>query len=214
MDLGYYRLQSSYENTMLPVYILSTSLLILAPGANMMLMLALASQHGSNAARRAAVGLACGVLCHTALAASGGAYAFHRWPAMLQVIQISGGVVLVWIGGQLLYRQLWPTQSGHAPVSASVQSPFFQGLFSSMTNVKTLVLFVSFLPQFFEPGQPVGAQFLLHGGIYALLTLSIYACIGSLAGYFADTLRHPQLQRWLRGIAGCVIIGFGVMGVL
>lgn len=198
---------------MLSVYILSTCLLILAPGANMMLMLALASQHGSAAARRAAVGLACGVLCHTAVAASGGSYAIHRWPASLEVIQIGGGAVLVWIGGQMLFRQLWPTKRSHVPVVTSVQSPYFQGLLSSMTNVKTLVLFVSFLPQFFEPGQPVAAQFLLHGGIYALLTLTIYACIGSLAGYFADTLRHPQLQRWLRGIAGCVIIGFGVMGV-
>jgi len=198
---------------MLTVYIFSTTLLILAPGANMMLMLALASDHGSSAARRAAVGLACGVLCHTALAASGGAVAFHRWPAALQFIRIGGGALLVWIGGHMLYRQLWPTTIGHAPVSASVQSPFLQGLLSSITNIKTLVLFVSFLPQFFVPGQPVEVQFLLHGGIYALLTLTVYACIGSLAGYFAATLRHPQLQRWLRGIAGGVVIGFGCMGL-
>ena len=159
---------------MLSIYILSIALLIVAPGANMMVILGIASTAGSAAARRAALGLTSGVLGHTALAATGGAIALQRWPDALQLIQVMGGLVLIWIGGQMLYRQLrWQPISPHADRHDTL-SPFAQGVVSSLSNVKTLVLFVSFLPQFFAVDQPVAAQFVLHGGIYALLTLIIY----------------------------------------
>jgi threonine/homoserine/homoserine lactone efflux protein len=199
---------------MLPLYIVSTTLLILAPGANMMMILALASANGGAAARRAALGLTSGVLCHTALAATGGALVLQRWPAALHVIQMGGGVVLLWIGGQMVIRQLWPYIQSTTGAAEGPRSAYIQGVLSSLTNVKTLVLFISFLPQFFTVGQPLAGQFVFHGGIYALLTLAIYASIGSLAGYFGETLRRPTLQRWLRGSAGCVIVGFGVLGFI
>ncbi len=199
---------------MLPLYIVSTTLLILAPGANMMMILALASAHGGAAARRAALGLTSGVLCHTALAATGVALVLQRWPAALQVIQMGGGVVLLWIGGHMLVQQLWPHTQTVNKAALVPHSAYVQGVLSSLSNVKTLVLFISFLPQFFAVGQPLAGQFVLHGGIYALLTLAIYASIGSLAGYFATSLQKPTLQRWLRGSAGCVIMGFGLMGLV
>ena len=198
---------------MLPLYIVSTTLLILAPGANMMMILALASAHGGAAARRAALGLTSGVLCHTALAATGGALLIQRWPAALQLIQIGGGVVLLWIGGQMLVGQIWPSRVAMHKRVPHRHSAFIQGVLSSLTNVKTLVLFVSFLPQFFAVDQAVAAQFVLHGGIYAVLTLIIYATIGSVAGAFATTLQRPLIQRSVRAVAGVVIIVFGVLGV-
>ena len=199
---------------MLSIYILSITLLIVAPGANMMLILGIASTAGSAAARRAALGLTCGVVCHTALAATGGSIALQRWPDALQLIQVMGGLVLIWIGGQMLYRQLrWQPISPQAD-RHDTPSPFAQGVVSSLSNVKTLVLFVSFLPQFFAVDQAVAAQFVLHGGIYALLTLIIYATIGSVAGAFATTLQRPLIQRGVRAVAGIVIMVFGVLGVL
>jgi threonine/homoserine/homoserine lactone efflux protein len=199
---------------MLSIYIFSIILLIVAPGANMMLILGIASTAGSGAARRAALGLTCGVLCHTALAATGGSFALQRWPDALQFIQVLGGLVLIWIGGQMLYRQLrWQPTSTQAD-RHDTPSPFAQGVVSSLSNVKTLVLFVSFLPQFFAVDQPVAVQFVLHGGIYALLTLIIYATIGSVAGVFAATLQRPLIQRGVRAVAGIVIMVFGVQGVL
>ena len=198
---------------MLSIYIFSIILLIVAPGANMMLILGIASTAGSGAARRAALGLTGGVLCHTALAATGGSLALQRWPDALQLIQVLGGLALIWIGGQMLYRQIrWQPTSTHAD-HHDTPSPYAQGVVSSLSNVKTLVLFVSFLPQFFAVDQPVGVQFVLHGGIYALLTLIIYATIGSVAGMFAATLQRPLIQRGVRAVAGIVIMIFGVLGV-
>lgn len=200
---------------MLTLYIVSTTLLILAPGTNMVMMLALASSHGAAAGRWAALGLACGVLLHTTLAATGGAVVMQQWPAALRWIQLAGGLYLVWLGGTMLYRQLFGQPSGGmTATTARVQTPFVQGVLSSITNTKTLVLFVSFLPQFMAPAQAIAPQFVVLGVIYAGLTLVIYGVIGSLAGWAGSWLQRPLVQRIMRGTAGVVIAGLGVWGIV
>lgn len=199
---------------MLTLYIVSTTLLILAPGTNMVMMLALASSQGAAAGRWAALGLACGVLAHTTLAATGGAVLMHQWPAALTWVKIAGGLYLLWLGAHMLYRQIWPAGGGR-PVSAPrLQTPFMQGVFSSVTNTKTLVLFVSFLPQFMEPQQAIAPQFVVLGAIYSGLTLAIYGVIGSVAGWAGSWLQRPLVQRIMRGSAGVVIAGLGVWGMV
>lgn len=200
---------------MLTLYIVSTTLLILAPGTNMVMMLALASSHGATAGRWAALGLACGVLLHTTLAATGGAVVMQQWPAALNWIKLAGGLYLFWLGANMLYRQLRPHHHGGKPAQElRGQSPYMQGLISSITNTKTLVLFVSFLPQFMEHAQPIAPQFMVLGAIYAGLTLAIYGVIGSVAGWAASWLQRPLVQRIMRGTAGVVIASLGVWGII
>jgi threonine/homoserine/homoserine lactone efflux protein len=88
-----------------------------------------------------------------------------------------------------------------------------QGLVSSITNTKTLVLFVSFLPQFMDIQKNIAGQFIVLGAIYAGLTLAIYGLIGSVAGWAGAVLQRPLVQRVLRIVAGCVIVGLGLWGV-
>jgi threonine/homoserine/homoserine lactone efflux protein len=84
---------------------------------------------------------------------------------------------------------------------------------SSLSNTKTLVLFVSFLPQFMDTRQALAPQFILLGVIYAVLTLLIYGVIGSVAGWAGALLQRPPVQRGMRAVAGMVIAGLGIWGV-
>lgn len=199
---------------MLTLYIVSTTLLILAPGTNMVMMLALASSQGATAGRWAALGLACGVLFHTTLAATGGAVLMHQWPAALTWVKIAGGLYLLWLGAKMLYRQIWPATGVRAAPVTRLQAPWMQGVLSSFANTKTLVLFVSFLPQFMNQQQAIASQFVLLGAIYAGLTLVIYGVIGSVAGWAGSWLQRPLVQRIMRGSAGVVIAGLGVWGMI
>lgn len=198
---------------MLVAYIVATTLLILAPGTNMMMMLALASSLGAQAGRWAAVGLALGVCVHTLVAATGGALLLQQWPAGMAWIQLLGSLYLVYLGGSIVYQQIRPPAPQRTVSTEMARSPFIQGVLSSLSNTKTLVLFVSFLPQFMDTNRPVPPQFLLLGGIYAVLTLIVYGAIGSLAGWVGALLQRPAVQRSMRAIAGVVIAGLGVSGL-
>jgi threonine/homoserine/homoserine lactone efflux protein len=59
----------------------------------------------------------------------------------------------------------------------------------------------------------VPPQFMLLGGIYAVLTLIVYGAIGSLAGWAGALLQRPAVQRSMRAIAGGVIACLGVWGL-
>lgn len=196
---------------MLTLYLISTMLLILAPGPNMLMMLALASSQGARAGRIAALGLSSGVLVHTVVAATGGLLLFAQWPSGVYAIRLLGSVYLIYIGGRMVWAQLWG-QSQLAGVAVT-RTPYMQGLISSITNTKTLVLFVSFLPQFMDMQKSIAGQFIVLGAIYAGLTLGIYGLIGSLAGWAGAVLQQPRVQRGLRIVAGSVIAGLGVWGV-
>jgi threonine/homoserine/homoserine lactone efflux protein len=114
----------------------------------------------------------------------------------------------------MLYRQIWPTGGVRAMSAPRLQTPFVQGVLSSITNTKTLVLFVSFLPQFMAPEQAIAVQFVVLGAIYAGLTLVIYGVIGSLAGWAGSWLQRPLVQRIMRASAGVVIASLGVWGMI
>lgn len=196
---------------MLTLYLISTILLILAPGPNMLMMIALASSQGARAGRIAALGLMSGVIVHTLVATTGGSLLVAQWPSALHAVRILGSMYLVYIGG----RMIWAQFRGH-PTSASLavtRTPFMQGLMSSITNTKTLVLFVSFLPQFMDSQKSIAGQFIVLGAIYAGLTLVIYGLIGSLAGWAGAVLQQQHVQRMLRVVAGGVIAGLGLWGL-
>jgi threonine/homoserine/homoserine lactone efflux protein len=197
---------------MLMLYIISTTLLILAPGPNMLMMIALASSHGARAGRIAALGLMSGVLVHTLVATTGGSLVLQQWPSALYAIRVLGSLYLIYMGGRMVWAQLWAPAAPAAGVAVT-RTPYMQGLVSSITNTKTLVLFVSFLPQFMDVQKNIAGQFIVLGAIYAGLTLVIYGVIGSLAGWAGAVLQRPLVQRVLRIVAGCVIAGLGVWGV-
>ncbi len=197
---------------MLTLYLISTMLLILAPGPNMLMMIALASSQGARAGRIAALGLMSGVLVHTVVATTGGSLLFAQWPSGVYAIRLLGSLYLIYMGGRMVWAQLWG-QSRAVVGVAVTRTPYMQGLISSITNTKTLVLFVSFLPQFMDIQKSIAGQFIVLGAIYAGLTLGIYGLIGSLAGWAGAVLQQPQVQRGLRIVAGSVIAGLGVWGV-
>jgi len=197
---------------MLTLYLISTTLLILAPGPNMLMMIALASSHGAQAGRIAALGLMSGVLVHTLVATTGGSLVLQQWPSALYAIRVLGSLYLISMGGRMVWAQLWAASTITARVPVN-RTPYMQGLVSSITNTKTLVLFVSFLPQFMDIQKSIAGQFIVLGAIYAGLTLVIYGLIGSLAGWAGTVLQRPLVQRVLRIMAGCVIAGLGVWGV-
>lgn len=197
---------------MLTLYLISTTLLILAPGPNMLMMIALASSHGARAGRIAALGLMSGVLVHTLVATTGGSLVLQQWPSALYVIRVLGSLYLIYMGGRMVWAQLWSTSTIAAGVAVT-RTPYMQGLVSSITNTKTLVLFVSFLPQFMDIQKNIAGQFIVLGAIYAGLTLAIYGLIGSVAGWAGAVLQRPLVQQGLRIVAGCVIAGLGVWGV-
>jgi threonine/homoserine/homoserine lactone efflux protein len=202
-------------NTQLSLFCLTASILILTPGPNFFYVLTRGVTQGRRPALMAALGLGCGVMLHTTLAAIGVATLIRSSYMAFQVIKYGGSCYLIYLGIRTLIdhdRPLIATPLGATENRAIIG----QSIAASMSNPKTILFFLSFLPQFLNTATPSTApQLLLLGGIYMLLTVLLYGMIGYFAGGIGRWLQTrtgaASRLRWLTG--GC-FIGLGAWAAI
>lgn len=196
-------------------FCLTASLLIVTPGPNFIYVLTRGTTQGRRAALLSALGLGMGVLIHTSLACIGISAFIHSSYVAFQVLKYLGSLYLIYVGLKTLRNS--KTLSSDA-LHSSATSPhiLWQSIITSLTNPKTMLFFLSFLPQFVSGslGNSTSQLFLL-GGIYMLLTISIYGTLAYFSGSIGQWLRmHTTSAARLRWITGSSFIGLGVWAAL
>lgn len=196
-------------------FCLTASLLIVTPGPNFIYVLTRGTTQGRRAALLGALGLGMGVLIHTSLACIGISALIRSSYMAFQVLKYLGSLYLIYVGLKTLRNS--KTLSSDA-LHSSATSPhiLWQSIITSLTNPKTMLFFLSFLPQFVSGslGNSTSQLFLL-GGIYMLLTISIYGTLAYFSGSIGQWLRmHTTSAARLRWITGSSFIGLGVWAAL
>ncbi len=169
-------------------FIGASVVLYLTPGADMMFILASSLAGGPRAGLAAAVGVACGVLVHVAMAAVGLAALVTANPALLDVIRYAGAAYLAWLA--------WASwrDPGHLAQSRgrkSIARAFRRGFLTNILNPKVALFILAFLPQFIDPAAgPVWQQIVILGLILALGGVITDGAYGVAAGYMAERVRR------------------------
>jgi threonine/homoserine/homoserine lactone efflux protein len=189
--------------------------LIVTPGPNFFYVLTRAATQGRRAGIVAACGLGAGVLIHTTLAAVGVAAIIRSSYVMFRAIKYGGSVYLIYLGVRALRAS--PHGIGtRRPRSDRGARVFWQSIVASMTNPKTILFFLSFLPQFVTgPAQSATREMVVLGGIYMLLTIAVYSTLACFAGGASRWLSASRTgQGRLRWATGTSFIGLGVWAAL
>jgi threonine/homoserine/homoserine lactone efflux protein len=190
-------------------------ILIVTPGPNFFYVLTRAATQGRRAGLVAACGLGAGVLIHTTLAAVGISAVVRSSYVAFRVIKYGGSLYLIYLG----VRALRAPVSGIGTLRPGTDSSarvFWQSIVASMTNPKTILFFLSFLPQFVRgPIQDASRQMTVLGALYMLLTVLVYGTLACFAGGATRWLRAsrtgPARLRWATGTS---FIGLGVWAAL
>jgi len=133
----------------LALFCLATIVLILTPGPNFLYIVARGATQGRQAGVLAAVGLGLGVLVHTALAALGVAALIRSSYLAFQLLKYGGSLYLVYLGVRALSERRGPLDE----IEAVAENGFrivCESILASLTNPKTVLFFLSFLPQFVD----------------------------------------------------------------
>jgi threonine/homoserine/homoserine lactone efflux protein len=182
-----------------------SALVIVTPGQDT----ALTIRNTLVGGRRAGVLTAAGVSTAQAvwaLSAAVGVTALLRAsePAFL-ALRIAGSLYLVYLGLQALRSAFRPKAHAAAPLRRRVPA-FRQGVVSNLGNPKMAVFFTSLLPQF-------GSSFpalLALGLVFCALTLAWLSGYAAAVAKAGDVLRRSRVRRWLDGLTGAVLVGFGL----
>ncbi len=174
------------------------ALLIVIPGPDMALVAASAVAGGRRAAFGAARGIGVGIAVWGAAVGLGVAAVMQASPALFTALRVLGGAYLVYLG----VRQL-RARHGQA-VRPRGGSPFVQGLVGNLLNPKAAVIFLTIVPQFLRPGDPVARILAMTGAFEVMILLWLHL-------FGAGVARVGRaLARRLRVATGVVLIALGL----
>lgn len=193
------------------LFIVAATLLAMAPGPDIVYVLARGIAQGARAGIAAALGFATGCIFHTVLAAIGVAALIRSSPLAFDLVRYAGAAYLVWIGIQALrHRSAFTLESGSAP--RGLATIYRQSVIGNLLNPKVTLFFLAFLPQFVNArAGNAGLQMALLGAIFMVITVVVFGAVALFAGWIGARLRaKPAIARRLNIFAGMTFIALGV----
>ena len=122
-----------------------------SPGPAVLYIVTRTLDQGTAAGFSSMAGITLGGIVHVYLAAFGVAAVAAAWPLSLILVQATGAAYLVWIGWQRI-RTAGERADIEKPATAKLWKVFREGVIVNLTNPKTVLFLVAFLPQFVDAG--------------------------------------------------------------
>jgi threonine/homoserine/homoserine lactone efflux protein len=192
-------------------FIAISLLLAVTPGPDMALVTKNALAHGPRGVLLTTGGIAIALVLWVSATAFGVAAVLKASTTLFYALKVVGGAYLAYLGIRAwLASREKPADLLEGMKAAPAGSILRQGLISAGTNPKLGVFFVTFLPQFVEPHQPLLPQLLVLGTVFALIGWIWMVVYGLLVARIRDIITAPRVRQWMDRITGTVLIGLGV----
>ena len=186
-------------------------LLSVTPGPDMAVVTRNALAHGRRGVIFTTTGIALALAVWITATAFGVSALLRSSAELLFVLKLIGAAYLAYLGVRTLIdsRHRPPDLLQTAPPPAPSHAIFRQGFVSALTNPKLGVFFVTFLPQFVDPGQAVLPRLLELGLVFAVIGWTWMNVYGLLVTRIREFITAPRVRQWMERVTGVVLLGFG-----
>jgi threonine/homoserine/homoserine lactone efflux protein len=186
-------------------------LLAVTPGPDMAVVTKNALAHGRRGVLLTTTGIALALAVWISATAVGLSALLRASGEALFVLKLVGAAYLAYLGVRTLLDSRRPPSDllTAAPEPPPAHAIFRQGFLSAMSNPKLGVFFVTFLPQFVAPGQPVLQRLFLLGVIFAVIGWTWMNVYGLFVTRMRDFITAPRVRQWMERVTGIVLLGFG-----
>ena len=194
-------------------FLVASILFIQVPGPSLLFTLGRALTVSLRDALLSVVGNALGVVAQALLVAVGLGAVVATSATAYSVLKLAGAAYVVWLGVQAIRHRSDARAAltvGDRPAERTGRS-LLTGFTVGVSNPKTIVFFLAFLPQFTAAGSPAGPQIALLGAVFGVLAVvsdSIWATVaGRARRWFA---RQPKRLDAMGATGGAMMIGLGL----
>lgn len=181
----------------LAAYTLAVLALNYTPGPDMAMFVGTAITRGRRAGIAAFLGTSTGILVHTFLVTFGLAALLAASPLAFDVLKVIGALYLLYVAvGAIRHGSRFAPEGG-ALSPAPLFRLYLKGLAVNVLNPKVVLFFLTFLPQFVDPGDPAARSKLLFLGLWFLTvsTASTLPLIIGASGVAAFLKARPGVMR-------------------
>jgi threonine/homoserine/homoserine lactone efflux protein len=195
-------------------FLVASILFIQVPGPSLLFTIGRALTVGRREALLSVVGNAIGVTAQALLVAVGLGAVVAASVTAYTVIKVAGAAYVIWLGIQAIRHRREGREAREkqeAQVSAKRGHALRIGTVVGLTNPKTIIFFVAFLPQFTNPAAGhVGVQMAVLGSVFGAMAVcsdSMWALLAARAReWFA---RKPARLDKLGATGGVMMVGLG-----
>lgn len=187
-------------------------LMNVSPGPSNLYVMARTIAQGVQGGIVAALGLAVGSMIHVIATVLGLAAIFNHSPALYMLIKLAGAAYLIYLG--IRYWKSKPSERD-VKVKKAKSKPllrvFKESIVVEVTNPKTALFFLAFLPQFVVPESgPVSQQLLILGIIVTVSALPCDILVAVSSSKIANWLvKNERAQQIQERVSGSILLGMG-----
>lgn len=190
---------------------LAALLLSLSPGPSNLYIMARSIGQGHQSGVAAASGMALGSFIYVFATALGIAAIFKYSPTAYLLVKLAGAAYLIYLGAHYIRHAFGSAENKPSLKKLSASLIFKQSIIVELTNPKTALFFLAFLPQFVNPEQGnVAMQLVVLGTVYALIAFCSDLFVVFMSTQLGKWLsHHPIFVQWQDRVSGGILIGLG-----
>ena len=185
------------------------AVLTILPGADMALVMRNVLALGRPKTMLTIAGIACGCVIHATASALGMSAVLATSATAFTVMKTAGAAYLVWIGVQS-FRTRKAVGASERSRGSRATAPFAQGFLTNVLNPKVAIFYLTFLPQFIAPGEPVLRRSLFLAGIHIAMGVAWLNAYAWFIERMGTVLARPNVKAWLERATGGLLIALGL----
>lgn len=185
-------------------FLIASVLLTLAPGPDIMYLLAKSLADGARSGIALALGLCTGLIFHTTLVIIGVAAIIQQSPLAFAALKYVGAAYLLYLAWGAFHAQ-GDLKLNTVNKSNSYFKLYRRGVIMNILNPKVLLFFLAFLPQFVNlDSDSVSLQIAFLGFVFGLQTLIVFSlvaiCAGKVRDYILNIKNFNKIMGYVQGI--------------
>jgi len=186
-------------------FVLTGALIAAAPGPNLLFIVSQSLRSGFMHSVPAVAGMVFASLTYAILAVAGAAVLLETFPFLLILAKVLGAGYLTYLAIQQLRRPTITLPLGPSSLSTSSRG-FGQGLLVGLSNPKTMLFYLTFIPQFLDPKLPFTEQLVVYNVSQLIVLGSVTLGYAALANSLRLSLQNPNTITLMNRIAALVLI--------
>ncbi|MFT4399962.1 homoserine/threonine efflux transporter [Bacillus sp. SW14] len=198
-------------------YIPIAAMMVIIPGADTMLVMKNTLRYGAKAGRYNILGLATGLSFWTVIAILGLSVVIAKSVFLFTTIKYLGAAYLIYLGIKSFFAKSMFSFDETQSQASKENSPkryyktsFMQGSLSNILNPKTVLVYVTIMPQFINLKGNINQQLIILASILTLLAVLWFLFLVYMIDFAKKWLKNSKFQKAFQKITGIILVGFGI----